>query len=99
MGQDRGKPAAPDDEGFRPLTKVYENAHSFRHWLTQIEARVTDLAAVAEDQIAPPAARQLGRAKARELIDDAMQAIEGLIAFARVDLPPEPGEDGAPPVH
>jgi len=95
-------PAEPGPESWTPpsgMARIYQDAPTFRAWLLQLEARITDLAAVAEDQIAPPAKRQLGRAKARDLIGDACHAIDDLIGIARADLPPEGSEPGTPPLH
>jgi hypothetical protein len=62
-----------------------------RRWVDDLADHVEDLGAAAEDQVAPPAERTLGRAKARELIRDARETLIALIALARAGLPPEGG--------
>jgi hypothetical protein len=73
-----------------------------RPWLDDLSGRVDDLAAAASDQTAPIAERQLGRAKARDLIHDAHGTLRDLIALARAGLDPDAtpvptGDDDRPP--
>ena len=72
-------------EGPRPRLDLADPP-AVQRWLDDLAAHVEDLAAVAEDQIAPMADRTLGRAKARDLIRDARTTLADLIALARAGL-------------
>jgi predicted transcriptional regulator len=73
----------------RPALNL-SNPAAVRAWLDDLSGRVDDLADAAEDQTAPIAARTLGRAKARELIQDARGTLAALVALARAGLPTDP---------
>ena len=64
-----------------------------RTWLLDLQSAMTDLRAAAEDQVAPIATRDLGRARAKQLISDSATNFEDKIAYALRGLPePEPKE-------
>jgi hypothetical protein len=57
-----------------------------RAWLGQMDRLADDLSAVAEDQVRPPADRDLGRATATHLGAEASSGLTALLAFARRGL-------------
>lgn len=70
----------------RPALNLSDPA-AVRAWLDDLSGRVDDLADAAEDQTAPIGRRMLGRAKARELMQDARGTLDQLVALARAALP------------
>src|ERR1700727_893844 len=65
----------------------FSDLAAVRAWLEGGAARVADLAAVADDQTSPNRKRQLGRAKARDILRDNRKTLADLIALARAGLP------------
>jgi len=70
----------------RPALNLSDPA-AVRAWLDDLSGRVDDLADAAEDQTAPIGRRMLGRAKARELMQDARSTLDQLVALARAAPP------------
>ena len=53
-----------------------------RAWLAHLRTQIEDLAGAVEDATRPPGQRLLGRAAAREVIEEARWALDQLLAAA-----------------
>jgi hypothetical protein len=61
-------------------------------WLASLRAQTEDLIAAAEDAVAPPAQRALGRREARRIIGDAASALRQLLD-SDIAVPVDPGDE------
>lgn len=70
-----------------PIVLNHANPSAFAAWLADITAATDDVIAVALDQVAPPARRDLGRRQAKQIARESEERIAALLAEARRGLP------------
>jgi hypothetical protein len=74
----------------KPDVLDFRNRAAVVQWLNLIEAAAEDALGVALDQTLPPAERELGRAVAARIAEEADKSIASLLNFARAGLGDEP---------
>ena len=60
----------------------HTDVQDFALWLRLVKEAFLDLERAATDQVRAPAQRELGRASARQIIDESAYALEELLALA-----------------
>jgi hypothetical protein len=68
-------------------TLDFADREAVRAWLAHLRAQIEDVVATGEDATRPPDQRRLGRAAARQGIEEARRALEQLLAAAERGAP------------
>jgi hypothetical protein len=69
-----------------PPALDWGDAAAVRAWARDVYVQARDAIAAGEDATAPPGARELGRAAARRIIQEARAGLDGAFAFAGLEV-------------